>query len=229
MYITTAGHINLGLATGPGSTYRLDPRCKEWEELMDAGFHGGCACLLAPLLKETKFALLCLFLAVPYPVYIWVNLSSFLIFLTGGKVNQFSSVHIFGWCFIELTCCYNLIYDCALSLPLSLLQTKGRRWKRFTRPTTNGTAPSESPWEHRQHLSSHQCHHNRQPGSTSRRSAEVKWVTCTRGTKVSATSRQRRHQPADEDTTSLAVHRRSSLVNKSFTKTNKATRAPNKI
>jgi len=41
MYITTAGHINLGLATGPGSTYRLDPRCKEWEELMDAGFHGG--------------------------------------------------------------------------------------------------------------------------------------------------------------------------------------------
>lgn len=66
MYITTAGHINLGLATGPGSTYRLDPRCKEWEELMDAGFHGGCACLLAPLLKETKFALLCLFLAVPY-------------------------------------------------------------------------------------------------------------------------------------------------------------------
>jgi hypothetical protein len=21
--------------------YRQDPRCKEWEELMDAGFHGG--------------------------------------------------------------------------------------------------------------------------------------------------------------------------------------------
>eukprot|EP00035_Acanthoeca_spectabilis_P022177 m.442397 g.442397 ORF g.442397 m.442397 type:complete len:199 (-) comp18801_c0_seq1:497-1093(-) len=41
MYITTAGDIDLGKATGPGSRYRLDPRCKEWEELMDASFHGG--------------------------------------------------------------------------------------------------------------------------------------------------------------------------------------------
>jgi len=41
MYITTAGAIDLGKATGPGSKYREDPKCKEWEDLMDADFHGG--------------------------------------------------------------------------------------------------------------------------------------------------------------------------------------------
>eukprot|EP00041_Stephanoeca_diplocostata_P020561 m.462958 g.462958 ORF g.462958 m.462958 type:complete len:189 (+) comp21606_c0_seq2:62-628(+) len=41
MYITTAGPIDLGAATGPGSRYRLNARCREWEELMDADFHGG--------------------------------------------------------------------------------------------------------------------------------------------------------------------------------------------
>eukprot|EP00039_Didymoeca_costata_P015750 m.272978 g.272978 ORF g.272978 m.272978 type:complete len:183 (-) comp16276_c0_seq41:2630-3178(-) len=41
MTIETAGNIDLGKATGPGSRYRLDPRCKEWEEMMDSDFHGG--------------------------------------------------------------------------------------------------------------------------------------------------------------------------------------------
>ena len=41
MYIETAGNIDLGRATGPGSIYRRNPRCKYWEELMDADFHGG--------------------------------------------------------------------------------------------------------------------------------------------------------------------------------------------
>eukprot|EP00933_Yihiella_yeosuensis_P036310 TRINITY_DN30061_c0_g1_i1.p1 TRINITY_DN30061_c0_g1~~TRINITY_DN30061_c0_g1_i1.p1 ORF type:complete len:144 (+),score=29.90 TRINITY_DN30061_c0_g1_i1:40-471(+) len=41
MNIETAGNIDLGKATGPGSKYREDPKCKEWEELMDATFHGG--------------------------------------------------------------------------------------------------------------------------------------------------------------------------------------------
>ena len=41
MYIVTAGNIDLSRATGPGSVYRQDPRCKYWEELMDADFHGG--------------------------------------------------------------------------------------------------------------------------------------------------------------------------------------------
>ncbi|CAK0910592.1 unnamed protein product [Prorocentrum cordatum] len=41
LQITTAGDIDLGAATGPGSHYRKDPRCKEWEELMDSDFHGG--------------------------------------------------------------------------------------------------------------------------------------------------------------------------------------------
>eukprot|EP00939_MAST-03C_sp_MAST-3C-sp1_P002305 g2305.t1 len=42
MYITTAGNIDLGKALGPGSDYRTTSRkCKEWEELMDADFHGG--------------------------------------------------------------------------------------------------------------------------------------------------------------------------------------------
>jgi len=43
MYIVTAGPIDLGAATGPGSRYRMNPRCREWEELMDADFHGGWA------------------------------------------------------------------------------------------------------------------------------------------------------------------------------------------
>ena len=61
MYIETAGDIDLALATGPGSRYRQEPRCREWEgqtcvaavvarmshslphraELMDADFHFG--------------------------------------------------------------------------------------------------------------------------------------------------------------------------------------------
>ena len=41
MYIATAGNIDLSRATGPGSVYRQNPRCKYWEELMDAEFHGG--------------------------------------------------------------------------------------------------------------------------------------------------------------------------------------------
>lgn len=40
MYITTAGGIDLAAATGPGSRYRQDKRCQQWEELMDADFHG---------------------------------------------------------------------------------------------------------------------------------------------------------------------------------------------
>lgn len=41
MYIEMAGNVDLGHATGPGSRYRQDSRCKEWEEMMDAEFHGG--------------------------------------------------------------------------------------------------------------------------------------------------------------------------------------------
>ena len=41
MYITTAGPIDLGKATGPGSYYRENARAKEWEELMDGEFHAG--------------------------------------------------------------------------------------------------------------------------------------------------------------------------------------------
>ena len=41
MYIHTAGDVDLSRATGPGSIYRQNPRCKYWEELMDADFHGG--------------------------------------------------------------------------------------------------------------------------------------------------------------------------------------------
>jgi len=41
MNIETDGNINLSAATGPGSKYRSDPKCKEWEELMDSDFHGG--------------------------------------------------------------------------------------------------------------------------------------------------------------------------------------------
>ena len=41
MYIETAGDIDLARATGPGSIYRRNARCKYWEELMDADFHGG--------------------------------------------------------------------------------------------------------------------------------------------------------------------------------------------
>eukprot|EP00746_Dinoflagellata_sp_MGD_P003027 gnl/MRDRNA2_/MRDRNA2_105902_c0_seq1.p2 gnl/MRDRNA2_/MRDRNA2_105902_c0~~gnl/MRDRNA2_/MRDRNA2_105902_c0_seq1.p2 ORF type:complete len:131 (+),score=23.98 gnl/MRDRNA2_/MRDRNA2_105902_c0_seq1:92-484(+) len=41
MYIETAGNLDLGKATGPGSKYRENLKCKEWEELMDADFHGG--------------------------------------------------------------------------------------------------------------------------------------------------------------------------------------------
>ena len=39
--IETAGPIDLAKATGPGSKYRENARCKEWEEMMDADFHGG--------------------------------------------------------------------------------------------------------------------------------------------------------------------------------------------
>ena len=38
--IETAG-VDLGEATGPGSLYRTDPKCEEWETMMDADFHGG--------------------------------------------------------------------------------------------------------------------------------------------------------------------------------------------
>ena len=41
MYIETAGRIDLGSAVGPGSAYRSDPRCMEWETLMDSFFIGG--------------------------------------------------------------------------------------------------------------------------------------------------------------------------------------------
>mmetsp|Transcript_6600 Transcript_6600/g.15147 ORF Transcript_6600/g.15147 Transcript_6600/m.15147 type:complete len:125 (+) Transcript_6600:161-535(+) len=41
MIMETAGAIDIGKALGPGSRYRENPRCKEWEELMDADFHGG--------------------------------------------------------------------------------------------------------------------------------------------------------------------------------------------
>lgn len=37
----TAGPIVLSKATGPGSRYQENPKCKEWEELMNADFHGG--------------------------------------------------------------------------------------------------------------------------------------------------------------------------------------------
>ena len=39
--IETAGAIDLAKATGPGSKYRENAHCKEWEEMMDADFHGG--------------------------------------------------------------------------------------------------------------------------------------------------------------------------------------------
>ena len=45
MYIVTAGATDMSEATGPGSRYREDPKCKEWEELMDADFHGGWTAL----------------------------------------------------------------------------------------------------------------------------------------------------------------------------------------
>ena len=35
MYITTSGVPDLGPAVGPGSTYREEPRCVEWETLME--------------------------------------------------------------------------------------------------------------------------------------------------------------------------------------------------
>ena len=41
MLISTSGSIDLGGAVGPGSTYRLEPRCTEWETLMDSFFVGG--------------------------------------------------------------------------------------------------------------------------------------------------------------------------------------------
>lgn len=40
MTIETAG-TELAECTGPGSLYRADPRCEEWETMMDAEFHGG--------------------------------------------------------------------------------------------------------------------------------------------------------------------------------------------
>ena len=45
LYVTTAGATDLGEATGPRSRYREDPKCQEWEELMDADFHGGWTAL----------------------------------------------------------------------------------------------------------------------------------------------------------------------------------------
>jgi diketogulonate reductase-like aldo/keto reductase/L-rhamnose mutarotase len=41
MTIDTCGSIDLSAATGPGSRYRQNPRCREWEELMDGEFHNG--------------------------------------------------------------------------------------------------------------------------------------------------------------------------------------------
>lgn len=41
LYVETAGATDLADATGPGSRYRQDAKCQEWEELMDAEFHGG--------------------------------------------------------------------------------------------------------------------------------------------------------------------------------------------
>lgn len=45
MYITTSGNIDIEKALGPGSKYREDPKCKEWEEMMTAmmgdDVHGG--------------------------------------------------------------------------------------------------------------------------------------------------------------------------------------------
>jgi len=41
MIIETDGDIDLGIATGPGSKYRENARCKEWEELMDSKYHHG--------------------------------------------------------------------------------------------------------------------------------------------------------------------------------------------
>eukprot|EP00941_MAST-03F_sp_MAST-3F-sp1_P006274 g6274.t1 len=41
MVIDTAGNVDLSKATGPGSNYRMNPRCKEWEELMDGEYHTG--------------------------------------------------------------------------------------------------------------------------------------------------------------------------------------------
>ena len=41
MIVEMAGGVDMGKALGPGSRYRENPKCKEWEELMDADFHGG--------------------------------------------------------------------------------------------------------------------------------------------------------------------------------------------
>ena len=41
MNIQTAGDIDFSAATGPGSRYRKDPKCQEWEELMSTEFHHG--------------------------------------------------------------------------------------------------------------------------------------------------------------------------------------------
>ena len=41
MHISTSGDLDLGKALGPGSKYREDPKCRQWEEMMDADFHGG--------------------------------------------------------------------------------------------------------------------------------------------------------------------------------------------
>ena len=49
MYITTSGVPDLGHAVGPGSTYREEPRCVEWEDLMDSFFEGGSWTLMSEI------------------------------------------------------------------------------------------------------------------------------------------------------------------------------------
>eukprot|EP00298_Acanthocystis_sp_HF-20_P028434 c7160_g1_i1.p1 GENE.c7160_g1_i1~~c7160_g1_i1.p1 ORF type:complete len:120 (-),score=43.02 c7160_g1_i1:42-377(-) len=41
MTIETTPGLDLAAATGPGSNYRLNEKCKEWEEMMATQFHGG--------------------------------------------------------------------------------------------------------------------------------------------------------------------------------------------
>ena len=42
MTIVTAWKVDdLSTILGPGTKYRENPKCKEWEELMDSDFHGG--------------------------------------------------------------------------------------------------------------------------------------------------------------------------------------------
>ena len=41
MYIESSGDVDLSSSLGPDSTYRKDPRAREWEALMDSYFVGG--------------------------------------------------------------------------------------------------------------------------------------------------------------------------------------------